>query len=135
MSERPLLEAAARAMELAYCPYSRLRVGAALRAAGGGVFSGCNIENGSYGLTLCAERNAVSQALLAGHRAFEALAIVADSNNPLTPCGACRQVLAEFCTRDLPIYVSTSRNMTAVSRYTLGELLPHAFRMNGEIDG
>jgi cytidine deaminase len=94
--DRQLVELARRAMLKAYAPYSKYRVGAALLAVDGRVFTGCNVENASYGLSLCAERSAVAQAVADGCRTFEAIAVVADGNGPVSPCGACRQVLAEF---------------------------------------
>jgi cytidine deaminase len=91
-----LVETAIRAREMAYCEYSKFAVGAALRALGGEIFSGCNVENLSYGLTICAERVAIGSAVAAGEREFETIAVVADTRLPISPCGACRQVLAEF---------------------------------------
>jgi cytidine deaminase len=91
------LLAAATAVRLqAYAPYSNFQVGAALLAKDGRIFTGCNVENLSYGLTICAERNALFAAVAAGVREFEAIAIVADTREPVSPCGACRQVMAEF---------------------------------------
>ena len=118
-----LIAEARRAREHAYAPYSHFAVGAALRTKGGRVFTGCNVENLSYGLTICAERAAVCAAVAAGEREFEALAVVADSKDPVTPCGACRQVLAEFSTT-LPV---CSANLEgAVYESSIAELLPRA---------
>jgi cytidine deaminase len=96
VNNNELLEQARVARARAYAPFSGFPVGAALLTRAGGVFTGCNVENISFGLTICAERVAVFSAVAAGQRAFETLAIVAESKSPLVPCGACRQVLAEF---------------------------------------
>lgn len=96
MDFESLLAAAREARAQAYAPYSRFAVGAALRSRSGRIFTGCNVENLSFGLTSCAERNAIFAAVAAGERELEAIAIVADSRHPVSPCGACRQVMAEF---------------------------------------
>ncbi len=111
------------AREHAYAPYSRFAVGAALRTRTGRVFRGCNVENLSYGLTICAERNALFAAVAAGEREFDAIAIVADSKEPVTPCGACRQVLAEFAL-DLAVTSATLEGATFES--SVRNLLPRA---------
>lgn len=98
-----LLEAAGSATGQAYAPYSKFRVGAAILYNGGVVFTGCNIENASYGLTICAERNAVAAAVAKGHTTIEAVAIVVEDETPAYPCGACRQVLMEFASPDTPV--------------------------------
>jgi cytidine deaminase len=118
-----LIAEARQAREQAYAPYSNFAVGAALKTRSGIVFRGCNVENLSFGLTICAERNAVFAAVAAGEREFAAIAVVADSKEPVTPCGACRQVLAEFGL-DLPICSANLQGETYAS--TLRELLPRA---------
>lgn len=118
-----LLRAAAAVRDRAYAPYSRFAVGAALRGRSGRVFVGCNVENLSFGLTVCAERNALAAAVAAGERDFDAIAIVADSKVPVSPCGACRQVLAEFAP-NLSICCATLQGDQFVS--TLTELFPRA---------
>jgi cytidine deaminase len=124
---KKLLEAAANAMEKAYAPYSKFRVGSAILATDGTIVTGCNIENSSFGLTNCAERTALFSAIAAGHTEFMALAIVADGDRKPYPCGACRQVLAEFCPPTMPVFVASNENRTAFEQTTLGDLLPKAF--------
>lgn len=116
-----LLETAWRARECAYAPYSNFAVGAAILAKDGRVFAGCNVENLSYGLTNCAERVAIGAAVAAGAREFSAMVVVADTSVPISPCGACRQVMAEF---GVPVVMAANR----VERleFTLEELLPRA---------
>ncbi len=120
-----LIAAAKHARSSAYAKHSGFSVGAALRAANGEIFVGCNVENVSYGLTICAERAAVFAAVAGGQRRFSALAIVADGG--VTPCGACRQVLAEFC-EDLPIYLVDTASAERVEEVRLNDLLPRAFQ-------
>jgi cytidine deaminase len=120
------LVAAARAASAnAWCPYRGFAVGAAVRAADGRVFAGCNVENASYGLTICAERNAVFQAVAAGARELLAVALYTPTAQPATPCGACRQVMAEFGVRDVLCVGQDGEG----ERHALGALLPHAFRL------
>lgn len=126
-TETLLLQAARDAAEQAYAPYSRFAVGAALEAADGRVFTGCNVENASYGLTLCAERAAVATAVAAGVRTFRRLAIVVSGPTSASPCGACRQVLAEFADDGLPILMASVEDITRCRQHTLGELLPNRF--------
>lgn len=123
MDTEQLIQHAKEVRARAHAPYSRFAVGAALLSRSGAVFCGCNVENLSFGLTICAERNAVAVAVAAGEREFEAIVIVADSKTPVTPCGACRQVLAEFCA-DLDV---CSVNLSG-ERFEakLSELLPRA---------
>ena len=123
---KKLLMAAQAARRQAYAPYSKFRVGAALLLADGKIVTGCNVENASYGLTICAERVAVTKALSAGQRKFQAIAIVAPCALP-TPCGACRQVLAEF--GDLTVVCADSRRLATAQIYRLAELLPAAFHL------
>ena len=117
-----LIAAAAAVRERAYAPYSQFRVGAALRAVDGTIYAGCNVENASYGLTICAEQNAIAQAIAAGARDFTAVAVVTE--NGVTPCGACRQVLVEFGP-EMMVIVADRRGRRRI--YTLAELLLDAF--------
>jgi len=118
-----LIDAATKVRSEAYAPYSKFAVGAALLTKSGRIVTGCNVENLSFGLTICAERAAVFAAVAAGEREFAAIAVVADSVTPVTPCGACRQVLAEFAA-DLPICSANLQGERFES--TLRELLPRA---------
>ena len=120
--EADLIAAAHAVRSRAYAPYSNFFVGAALLGADGRIYAGCNVENLSYGLTICAERNAVCQAVAAGCREFRALVVVADSREPVSPCGACRQVLSEF--GDFPVLLLNLEGRE--HRTTLGVLLPRA---------
>ncbi|MDN5347488.1 MAG: cytidine deaminase [Clostridia bacterium] len=119
-----LLARAAAAREKAYAPYSRFTVGAALLAAGGKIYTGCNIENASYGLSVCAERVALWKAVSEGEREFLALALVADGGGIIFPCGACRQVLAEF-NPELELYLSGPEGSWQIKN--LKTLLPEPF--------
>ena len=116
-----LIAAAWDAREMAYAPYSKFHVGAALLAGDGRVFSGCNVENISYGLTNCAERVAIGAAIAAGARSFEKVVVVADTAQPISPWGACRQVLAEFGVKSVIL-----ANRTQRVTFSLEELLPRA---------
>ena len=119
------LVAAARAvMEHSHSPYSGFRVGAALRGEDGRIYTGTNVENASFGLSICAERSAVFRAVSEGCQAFMALAVVTDTNEPTPPCGACRQVLQEFAP-ELTIYLAG--NGSEVEEYALADLLPRPF--------
>ena len=117
---------AREASESAYCPYSKFRVGAALLGEDGEVYTGCNVENASYGLSICAERAAVFNAVGSGCRKFIALALAGGKKQPATPCGACRQVLAEFCPPEMPVFYADLKD-GEISETTVGELLPLAF--------
>jgi len=118
-----LLSAARDARENAYAPYSHFTVGAALDSGEGQVFLGCNVENASYGLTMCAERVAVGTAITAGYRRFTAIAIAGPDGVATAPCGACRQVLAEFNPTMTVVYTTPDGAVTT----TIAELLPHSF--------
>jgi cytidine deaminase len=124
MNPDELIETARQALGHAHAPYSGYRVGAALLCADGTVFTGCNVENASYGLTNCAERTAVFSAITAGQTTFSAIAIASCGDPAPFPCGACRQVLAEFCPPDFPVHVAFADGYTTMA---LGELLPHQF--------
>jgi cytidine deaminase len=134
MSARPLtaeeearLVAAATAVrEHAAAPYSKFKVGAALLAEDGRIFTGCNVESASYGLTVCAERNAVFKAISEGTKGFRAVAVVTDAEPPASPCGACRQVLWDQC-RDVEVLIATPRGVATRTR--LAALLPLAFEV------
>ena len=116
MSDYDKLTAAAKAVrENAHAPYSNFRVGAALRATSGRVYTGCNVENATYGLTVCAERVAIFKAISEGERGFDAIAVVADTETLTPPCGACRQLIWEFC-GDVDIILSNLKGKTEVVR-------------------
>lgn len=119
-----LLEAARAVRERAHAPYSRFQVGAALECRDGEVIVGCNVENATYGLTMCAERVAVFRAIADGHRAFERVVIVTDTAEPTPPCGACRQLLWELC-GDIEVVLANLSDVTA--RYRLSQLFPVPF--------
>ncbi len=116
-----LIAAAWEARDNAYAPYSNFHVGAALMASDGSIFPGCNVENISYGLTNCAERVAIGAAVVAGVQSFEKVVVVADTAQPISPCGACRQVLAEFGVKSVILANRTERLV-----FSLEELLPRA---------
>lgn len=124
MTDRELLSIAKQASLNAYVPYSRFSVGAAIECDDGKVFTGCNVENASFGITICAERTACVKAVSEGHRKFKRIAIYADSQNWPTPCGACRQFLSEFGT-DVEILCAKAGDRYV--SYKLSELLPHGF--------
>ena len=118
-----LMDCAIKARENAYSPYSHFAVGAALLCEDGTLYEGCNIEDASYGLTNCAERTAIFKAVSEGHIKFKALAVVADTEGPCAPCGACRQVMAEF---KIPLIIMGNL-MGNIKIVTIEELLPFSF--------
>jgi cytidine deaminase len=121
---KEIVELARTARESAHAPFSRYKVGAALRAKGGEVVTGCNVENASYGLTMCAERVAVFKAVSEGMRGFDAIAVVVDSPKLAAPCGPCRQILWEFC-GDIWVRMENLKGLGVTRR--MSELLPMAF--------
>lgn len=129
MKKTALLESAAQTLKNAYAPYSQYNVSAALLCLDGSVVNGCNVENASFGLTNCAERTALFSAIATAHRHFTAIAIVSDGNRLPLPCGACLQVMAEFCEPDFAIYCAQTNDLEHAKAFTLKELLPHAFNL------
>ena len=130
MKAEELIALAQKAMENAYTPYSGFRVGAALLAKSGKVYLGCNVENASFSPTCCAERTAFFSAVAAGERAFEAVAVAGGKEGRITrvcpPCGVCRQVMAEFCEPDFPVYLAKADGFEKTS---LQDLLPYSFSL------
>jgi cytidine deaminase len=125
MNKENLIEQAKLAREKAYVPYSNFPVGAALLSEDGTVFHGCNIENSAYSMTNCAERTAFFKAISDGVHKFKALAITGDTEGPISPCGACRQVISEFCEGSMPIYLTNLKG--ELLETTVEKLLPGAF--------
>ncbi len=124
-----LLALARSARELAYAPYSRFQVGAVLLTRDGRHFSGCNVENAAYGLCNCAERTAMFSAVAAGYRPgdFAALAVIADTDTPVSPCGACRQVMSELCDDSMPVVLANLRGDRQET--SVAALLPGSFKL------
>ena len=128
MNRRPsdidvLLQKAIAVRQCAYAPYSKFAVGAAVETSNGRIFAGCNVENASYGLTICAERAAIFCAVAAGETNIRSIAVVADSPEPVAPCGACRQVMAEFGVQQVFLYNTTGM----CKAIAMADLLPYAF--------
>jgi cytidine deaminase len=124
--QQRLIRAAAKARELACAPYSKFKVGAALLTKGDDIISGANVESASYGLTCCAERVALFNALTQGRKDFVAIAVVAAIPGGPMPCGACRQLLAEYAS-SAKVWVADSRSLKVIKEFTISELLPQAF--------
>lgn len=120
-----LIEEAKKAREKAYVPYSHFPVGAALLTSGGKVYQGCNIENAAYSMCNCAERTALFKAYSEGDHEFTLLAVVADTDRPVSPCGACRQVISELCPSDMKVVLTNLKG--DIQELTVSELLPGAF--------
>lgn len=124
MTDEQLMQEALEARKRAYAPYSGFKVGAALLTKSGKTYTGCNIENSAYGECMCAERVALFKAVSEGERDFIALAVAGEED--CSPCGSCRQVLSQFCSQDMPVLFYGGGK---VEKVTLGELLPHSFRL------
>ncbi len=125
MSEfEALIKAATQAREHAHARFSNFKVGAALRTAEGKIFGGCNVENATYGLTICAERVAIFKAISEGKRRFDAIAVVADTDTLTPPCGACRQLIWEFC-GDVPVVMANLKGNSEI--FKMSELFPKPF--------
>jgi len=122
---KQLIDEAKKARELAYVPYSKFKVGAALLTKDGNVYRGCNIENAAYSMCNCAERTALFKAYSEGATEFAALAVIADTPRPVSPCGACRQVIAELCPGDMKVILANLNGDVKI--VTVDELLPEAF--------
>lgn len=122
-----LIKKAKQARMKAYVPFSTFKVGAAIQTKSGNIYTGCNIENSSYSLTCCAERTAIFKAISEGDTAFSSLTVIADTEDVVSPCGACRQVMAEFFKEDVSIYLT---NLSGIIKQTsLKELLPFHFKL------
>jgi cytidine deaminase len=120
-----LIEEAKVARDKAYVPYSKFKVGAALLTEDGKIYHGCNIENAAYSMCNCAERTAIFKAYSEGDRKFTAMAVVADTDRPCSPCGACRQVIAELCPKDMMVYLTNLKG--DIQEISIEGLLPGAF--------
>lgn len=125
--KKDLMLAAKQAREKAYAPYSSFKVGAALRGNSGVIYTGCNIENSSFPLSCCAERTAIFKAVSQEEREFMELVVIGDTEGPVSPCGACRQVMAEFFTEDVRIYLTNLKG--DLFETTLEGLLPYYFKL------
>ncbi|MCY1119001.1 cytidine deaminase [Bacillus safensis] len=125
MNKQELISEAVKARDFAYAPYSKFKVGAALLSNDGKVYGGCNIENAAYGMCNCAERTALFKAYSEGITSFQMLAVVADTDRPVSPCGACRQVISELCAPDMPVILTNLKGH--IYETTVNELLPGAF--------
>ena len=123
-NEKELIEAAQKVRERAFAPYSDFKVGAAIRTKGGKIYTGCNVESASYGLTVCAERVAIWKAVSEGEKEFTEIAVAADTHELTPPCGVCRQIIWEFC-GDIPVIFANLEGDTETVQ--MSELLPRAF--------
>jgi len=121
---KKLIKEAEKARKRAYTPYSKFKVGAAVLCDDGKIFTGCNIENASFGMSVCAERVAIFKAVSEGSTKFEAIAVIGDTDKPCSPCGACRQVISEFG-EDIPLIMANLKGDVKIKK--IGDLLPEAF--------
>lgn len=122
-----LFAAASEVREKAYAPYSEYHVGAALITSDGKIFKGCNVENASYGLTICAERNAIAAAIADGAKDFAGMLVLTKDENPGSPCGACRQVIGEFFNENAPVFLANPKGIKKALK--VSELLPYPFKL------
>ncbi len=120
-----LFQLALEVRKNAHAPYSKFKVGAAIRSMNGKIFVGCNVENAAYPQGICAEAGAITAMIAGGENEIKEICVVADSPVPIAPCGGCRQKIAEFCTPDIPVVLADLKGET--KRISMGELLPHAF--------
>ncbi|WP_077703697.1 cytidine deaminase [Virgibacillus dokdonensis] len=125
-TKQALIEAAKTITEKAYVPYSNFQVGAALQTGSGNIYTGCNIENAAYPVTCCAERVAIFQAIANGEKSFTEMAVVADTERPVPPCGSCRQVMSEFFPSDMLIHLTNLKE--DIKTVKMEELLPFSFQ-------
>lgn len=132
MNTKQLIELANDARKYAYVPYSNFAVGAALLTKSGNVYQGCNIENAAYSMCNCAERTAFFKAISEGETEFTTLVVTADTDRPCSPCGACRQVMAEFCSKDMKVILTNTKG--DIFETTVEELLPGSFQAE-DMDG
>ena len=124
--KQKLIDLAMEQTNNSYAPYSSFCVGAALLSESGKIYTGCNIENASFGETICAERVAFTSAISEGEREFKAIAIVSKDKNPCFPCGSCRQFMSEFCKKDFKIYL---KDEDTIKEYSFENLFPHSFKL------
>lgn len=123
--KRKLIEASRSALNAAYSPYSKIRVGSAVLTNDGQIFSGCNVENASYGATICAERTAIFKAISEGAKSIKGVVVMTESRKPWAPCGLCRQVILEFASAKTPVILANTKGKQKL--LTVGELCPHSF--------
>lgn len=132
MTKKSLIEKAKKVRKHAYVPYSKFKVGAAVKTKSGKIYTGCNIENAAYPVSCCAERVAIFTAIAAGEKDFVEMAVVADTKRPIPPCGSCRQVMSEFFEEDMPIHLTNLQE--DIKSATMKELLPFSFRSDDFMD-